>query len=102
METPSRRSTRSMGASPGGENKTESNASGRRRTTFSTPTKDAKTKEITKMKACKTDSTKKSKKNRKRKSYIPHYGLCFGGRKINTEMAAATKKLVSLKVGFVE
>ncbi|KAL2513789.1 heavy metal-associated isoprenylated plant protein 43-like [Forsythia ovata] len=74
METPSRRSTRSMGVSPGGENKTDSNASGRRRTTLSTPTEDAKTKEITKMKACKTDSTKKSKKNRKRKSYIPQNG----------------------------
>ncbi|KAL2509039.1 Serine/threonine protein kinase [Forsythia ovata] len=74
METPSRRSTSSMGVSPGGENKTDSNASGRRRTTFSTPTEDAKTKEITKMKACKTDSTKKSKKNRKRKSYIPQLG----------------------------
>ncbi|KAL2527970.1 Uncharacterized protein Fot_20571 [Forsythia ovata] len=74
METPSRRTTRSMGVSPGGENKTDSNASGRRRTTFSTPTEDAKTKEITKMKACKTDSTKKSKKNLKRKSYIPQKG----------------------------
>ncbi|KAL2501277.1 Uncharacterized protein Fot_35125, partial [Forsythia ovata] len=73
--TPSRRSTRSMGASPGGENKLESNASDRRRTAFSIPTEDAKTKEITKMKACKTDSTKKSKKNHKRKSYIPQNGV---------------------------
>ncbi|KAL2552459.1 Uncharacterized protein Fot_06078 [Forsythia ovata] len=45
----------------------ESNASSLRRITFSIPTKDAKTKDTTKMKACKTDSTKKLKKISKEK-----------------------------------
>ncbi|KAL2487916.1 hypothetical protein Fot_41208 [Forsythia ovata] len=58
METPNHRITRSKTASPSGETIPESNTSSHRRLTFSTPTKDAKTKETTKIKPCKTDCTK--------------------------------------------
>ncbi|KAL2515355.1 hypothetical protein Fot_29326 [Forsythia ovata] len=71
METPNRRITRSKTASPGRETIPESNTSSHQRITFSTPTKDVKTKETTKIKACKIDSIKKLKKNLKQKTYIP-------------------------------
>ncbi|KAL2552444.1 Uncharacterized protein Fot_06063 [Forsythia ovata] len=101
IDTPNRSLTKSKKASPKVESMLESNTSSHQRIKFSTPKNFHKTKETTKIKACKTETRTKSKKNLKREKYIQQTLTIDESQKITVtgKFYLAKKKVELISLG---